>query len=88
MLFKKDLVEIIADQNGLTKKDAGEAIDLVVNGIKSVLAQNESVTLSGFAKFSTEHKEAHKRVLGFTGEMIEVPAHYVHKAKLSPALAK
>lgn len=88
MLFKKDLVEIIADQNGLTKKDAGKAIDLFVKGIKSVLAENKSVTIGGFAKFSTEYKEGRTQVLGFTGETIEVPSRYIHKARLSSVLTK
>lgn len=88
VLGKKELVDLMAEKNGITKKTATEAIDYVVDGIKSVLAENKSVRLYGFATFISEYKEAHKRTLGFSGEEIEVPAGFRHKAKLSSKLVK
>ena len=84
MINKSGLVDIIAKQQGTTKKDAAKIISAFEAGVKGVLTKNEDLSIMGFIKFTSEFKEAKQRVLGFTGETIEVPAHYVHKAKLSP----
>lgn len=88
MLNKQDLVTIIAEQEETTKKDAARIVDAFIKGVKTVMKNNESVSLVGFGKFVSEYKEARKRVLGFSGETIEVPAHYAHKAKLSAKIAE
>lgn len=88
MLKKQDLVNIISDQQGTTKKEANHIIDAFTKGVKSVLENHESVNLVGFGKFTTEFKEAHKQVFGITGETIEVPAHYIYKAKMSSNIGK
>lgn len=88
MLNKQDLVTIIAEQQETTKKDAASIVDAFIKGVKTVMKNNESVSLVGFGKFVSEYKEARKRVLGFSGETIEVPAHYAHKVKLSAKIAE
>lgn len=88
VLGKKDLVNMIAEDNAVTKKLAAESVDYVVEGIKKVLADNNTLRLAGFATFSSEYKEAHTRTLGFSGEEITVPAGFRHKAKLSATLVK
>lgn len=88
MKKKQDLVEIIAKQQEITKKEANKIIDAFTNGIREILANKESVSLAGFGKFVTEHKAEAQRVLGFTGELVTIPAHYVYKAKLSKAIVK
>lgn len=87
MLNKKDLIDIIASQEGTSKKEAGHMIDAVTGAIKNVMKKNQSVKITGFGKFVSEFKEAHKRVFGVTGETIEVPEHYAHKAVLSKKIA-
>lgn len=88
MLKKQDLIKIIAEQQGITKKEAKTVVDAFTKGVKSVLENHESVNLVGFGKFTTEFKEAHKQVFGITGETIEVPAHYIYKAKMSSNIGK
>ena len=88
MLKKQDLIKIIAEQQGITKKEAKTVVDAFTSGVKSVLLNHESVRIPGFAKFTSEHKEARKQVFGVTGETIEVPAHYVYKAKMSSSIDK
>lgn len=88
MLNKKDLINIIANQQESSKKEAAHIIDAFTKGIKAVMKENKSVSLVGFGKFTSEFKETKQRVLGFSGETIEVPAHYAHKAKLSHKIAE
>ena len=88
MLNKKDLINIIADQQGVTKKEAGHIIDAFTSGVKKVMKDNQSVNLVGFGKFESVYKEERTQVLGFSGETVIVPAHYAHKAKLSTNIAK
>ena len=87
MLKKQDLINIIAEQQGITKKEA-KTVDAFTSGVKSVLSNHESVRIPGFAKFTSEHKKARKQVFGVTGETIEVPAHYLYKAKMSSSIDK
>lgn len=88
MLKKQDLITIIAEQQGITKKEAKSVVDAFTSGVKTILTKHESISLTGFGKFTTEYKKAHKQVFGITGETIEVPAHYVYKAKLSSSIDK
>ena len=88
MLNKKDLINIIADQQGVTKKEAGHIIDAFTSGVKKVMKDNQSVNLVGFGKFESVYKEERTQVLGFSGETVTVPAHYAHKAKLSTNIVK
>lgn len=88
-LTKSDFVEVVAAQEGIeTKKAAKEAIDAVISGIKTVLGNKDDLVLSGFAKFTVEHKKAEKRFFGITQDVIEVPAHDLYKAKMSKSLLK
>ena len=88
MLNKKDLIEIIAKQQETTKVEAKKIVDAFTDGIKSIMKDNKSVNITGFAKFESKYKEAYKRVFGVTSELIEVPAHHVHKATLSKKIAE
>ncbi|PWT37679.1 HU family DNA-binding protein [Limosilactobacillus reuteri] len=88
-LTKSDFVEVVAAQEGIeTKKAAKRAIEAFINGVKSVLGDNNDLVLSGFGKFTVEHKETEKRFFGITQDVIEVPAHNLYKAKLSKTLIK
>lgn len=86
VLGKKELVAVIAEESNVTKKAAAEAVDMVTGGIRSVLATNRSVRLAGFGSFTAEFKEAHTRKNNLTGEMVDVPARYRYKAKLSKTI--
>ena len=76
-LNKADFVSKIAADNQITKKVAAEALEIVISGVKDVLAENKTL-----------HQEEHERKLGFTGETVTVPAGYRHKVKLAEKLKK
>lgn len=85
---KADFVAKLAEDNQITKKVAAEALDIVISGVKDVLAENKTLRLTGFATFETVYQEEHDRKLGFTGEVVTVPAGYRHKVKLAEKLKK
>jgi DNA-binding protein HU-beta len=55
---KTELIEALAGKSGLTKADAGRAVDGVMEIITEALAKGESVTLVGFGTFSVGERAA------------------------------
>lgn len=49
---KTELIDALAGKSGLTKADAGRAVDGVMEIITEALAKGESVTLVGFGTFA------------------------------------
>jgi integration host factor subunit alpha len=55
---KSDMVRRIADEIGLTQVKAEEAIEAILNEVKSTLQQGDSVILRGFGAFHVRDKRA------------------------------
>ena len=49
---KSELIDHIADRSGLSKADAGTALDAVVGAITDTLGRGGEVSIGGFGKFS------------------------------------
>lgn len=73
-MSKQELVNYVADQTGLSKKDAEAALSSVVDGVKSALVKGNSVTLVGFGTFSVSHRGARTGRNPQTGATIQIPA--------------
>lgn len=85
---KKELVDTIAEQMDTTKKAAGEAIDGVVEAIKTHIAEGEDVSIIGLVNFTQKVVPAHERVLGFSGETVQVPERVQVRARASKTLTR
>ena len=48
---KTDLINAVAEQADLTKKEAGSAVDAVFESIQNSLSKGEKVQLIGFGNF-------------------------------------
>ena len=83
---KQEFVARLADKGEITKKDAKAALELVIDGIKDVYAENSTLQLTGFGKFESVLVPEKTRVLGFSGEKVTTPEHYAHKAKISKSI--
>jgi DNA-binding protein HU-beta len=83
---KQDFVDAVADKAGLSKRDASEAVDAVLDTITSTLKQGDSVTFTGFGKFSTSHRAARMGVNPRTGERVQIQATIVPKFTAGSAL--
>lgn len=76
-MSKQELVNLIADSAGLSKKDAEAALAGFVDGVKSALKKGDSVTLVGFGTFSVSHRNARTGRNPQTGAAINIPARNV-----------
>ena len=71
---KSDLIDAIADSAGLSKADAGRALDATVDTITSALKGGQSVSLVGFGTFSVRDRAARTGRNPRTGETIQIAA--------------
>ena len=78
---KAELVEKVAGEVGLTKKDVNNVVDAVTSAITDSLAGGEKVTLVGFGTFQVQKRKARQGVNPQTGQKISIPAKDVPKFK-------
>jgi nucleoid DNA-binding protein len=83
---KATLINFVAQEATLTKKDARAAIEAVLNGIVDGLNTDRKVALVGFGTFSLVEKKARTARNPKTGEAVEVPAKIVPKFRPSAGL--
>jgi DNA-binding protein HU-beta len=82
---KADLKRAVAEECGVTQKEAGIVIDSVIDSIKAGVVADGKCTLVGFGTFRTQVAKARKARNPRTGEPIDVPEKTVVKFK--PAAA-
>ena len=83
---KGDLISAVAAGTGLSKADAGRAIDATTSAIAGELSGDGSVSLVGFGTFSVSHRAARMGRNPATGESIHINASNVPKFKAGKAL--
>lgn len=83
---KTDLINAVAEQVDLTKKEAGSAVDAVFESIQNSLSKGEKVQLIGFGNFEVRERAARKGRNPQTGKEIEIPASKVPVFKAGKAL--
>ena len=83
---KNDLVASVAQAAGLSKADAGKAVDGVLDVIKNALAGGEEVRLVGFGTFSVTARAASEGRNPRTGASIKIPASKQPKFKAGTGL--
>lgn len=74
VLHKIDLVDVVAKEANLSKKDANAAVDAMLASIKTSLENGDVVTLTGFGKFEVRDRAPRKGRNPQTGEEIDIPA--------------
>jgi DNA-binding protein HU-beta len=70
----------------MSKRDAGEAVDAVLDTITNALKKGDSITFTGFGKFSTSARAARQGVNPRTGERVQIAATTVPKFTAGSAL--
>jgi len=83
---KQDFVDAVADRAGISKRDAADAVDAVLDTITDALKQGDAVTFTGFGKFSTSARAARMGVNPRTGERVQINATTVPKFSAGSAL--
>lgn len=81
---RKELIEVLLKDRELstmTKKQANQFIDVMLDTIKRTVKKGEDVTLVGFGTFTKSRKAARLGVNPSTGERIRIRARVVPKFK-------
>jgi DNA-binding protein HU-beta len=83
---KADLVAVVAQKAGITKRDAEKSVNAVVESIQEALSGGDKVSLVGFGTFWVRPREARKGRNPRTGEEIEIEARNVPAFKAGKML--
>lgn len=86
MTNKNDLVTAVATSTGLSKADAGKAVDSVFDAITAALKSGDEVRLVGFGTFAVSSRAASEGRNPRTGEKIKIPASKQPKFKAGKGL--
>ena len=82
---KKEFVEQLSKKAGLSKKDAGAALDTMLDMIVTTTKKKQKVTFTGFGTFEATKRKATERRNPRTGEPIKVPATMAPKFRAGKA---
>ena len=88
MATKKDLVDSVADQTGLSRDQARRAVDAAIEVVSKELASGHEVSITGFGKFSVVKRAARQGVNPRTGERVKIKASKAPKFSAGAALRK
>ena len=73
-MTKTELIENVAQAADITKKEAAQAVNVVLDTIEKALKNEDSVALPGFGTFSVRERSERKGRNPQTGEEITIPA--------------
>ena len=83
---KSDLISAVAQSSGLSKVDAGKALDAVTSTITDALSKKDSVVITGFGSFLVRDRAARTGRNPRTGEAIQIKASKVPAFKAGKLL--
>jgi DNA-binding protein HU-beta len=84
---KQEFVDAVAQRSGLNRREAGQALDAVLDTITDALKRRDSVNFTGFGKFATSERKARMGVNPRNpGQKVHIPAATVPKFTAGSAL--
>jgi DNA-binding protein HU-beta len=87
-MTKSDFVDKVAQQSGLSKKDAANAVDAVISSIEDALKSGQDVSFTGFGKFHVAQRGAREGRNPRTGETMTIAASRVPRFTAGSGLKK
>jgi DNA-binding protein HU-beta len=87
-MTKSEFVDKVADTSGLSKKDAGSAVEAVLDTIEGALKSGQDVTFTGFGKFHVASRGAREGRNPRTGESMQIAASRVPRFTAGSSLKK
>ncbi|MBQ7744270.1 MAG: HU family DNA-binding protein [Ruminococcus sp.] len=82
---KTELIAAVAEQSGLSKKDAEKALSATIDTIVKAVAEGDKIQLTGFGTFEQRQRNARTGVDPRTGNSIEIAASKVPAFKAGKA---
>ena len=83
---KSELISVVAENAGLTKKDTEKVVNAVFDGISDALAKGDKVQVIGFGTFDVRERKSREGRNPATGDTITIPAVKVPVFKAGKAL--
>ncbi|OXS81474.1 MULTISPECIES: HU family DNA-binding protein [Bacillus] len=83
---KTEFVGAVAEELGVTKKEAAPRVEAVFKVIVETLTQGESIKIPGVGKFEVRERAARKGRNPQSGEEIDIPATKAPAFKAAKAL--
>jgi DNA-binding protein HU-beta len=83
---KQELISAVAESAGLTRNDAGKAVESVFDSISGALKKGDEVRLVGFGTFSVSKRKASTGRNPRTGEPMSISASTQPKFKAGKGL--
>lgn len=71
---KSELIAVVAEKSGITKKDAERVVSATFETIAMELVKGEKVQISGFGIFESKFRQARVGRNPHTKEAIQIPA--------------
>ena len=87
-MTKSEFVDQVASESGLSKGDAGRAVDSFLEVVAETLKRGGEVSFTGFGKFSVSDRSARQGVNPQTGEKIQIAASKVPRFSAGAGLKK
>lgn len=72
-MTKADIIRVLADQVGLTRREAAAVLGIVLDGVVDAIRDGEKVELRGFGSFRTRKRQARAGRNPRTGAQVDVP---------------
>ena len=82
---KREFVEQLSKNTGLSKKAAGETLETMLGMIVDTTKKKEKVSFSGFGTFEARQMKATERLNPRTGQRFKVPAKFTPKFRAGKA---
>src|SRR5437763_13828831 len=73
-MTKADLVERVAREADMTKKDAEQLVEIIFDSITDTLNKGEKIELRGFGSFRVRERNSRKGRNPKTGDSVSIPA--------------
>jgi nucleoid DNA-binding protein len=85
-MSKSELVEVLAKEANLSKNQANECLNMILDEITKSLKKGQDVVLTGFGTFSVTKRKARAGINPKTGEKLQIPATKAPKFKAGKSL--
>lgn len=72
-LMKDDIISSVVDKTGLSKRDAGAAVEAFTSTVQDALKKGDSIGLIGFGTFEVRTRAARDGRNPQTGAKIKIP---------------
>ena len=73
-MTKDEMIALMAKNSGITKRQAGEALQTFMSGVTTQLKKGKKVSFAGFGTFSISKRKARTGRNPQTGASIQIPA--------------